>query len=95
MGFTQRQAAGKFTRDEAEEFIERLEIEVHGDGPPADSRPPKATRTVSPRPSKIGRRPSEPKRSSTDIDPNPDLEDVPSDVLAAELQRRGWAVLEP
>jgi hypothetical protein len=26
MGFTQRQAAGKFTRDEAEAFIEQLEV---------------------------------------------------------------------
>jgi len=25
MGFTQRQAAGKFTRDEAQQFIDRLE----------------------------------------------------------------------
>ena len=30
MGFTQRQAAGKFTRDEADEFIARLEAEVSG-----------------------------------------------------------------
>ena len=28
MGFTQRQAAGKFTRDEAAEFIDRLEEEA-------------------------------------------------------------------
>lgn len=40
MGFTQRQASGKFTRDEAEAFIEQLETEVHGDGPPAGSTPP-------------------------------------------------------
>ena len=31
MGFTQRQAAGKFTRDEADEFIERLQSEVYGE----------------------------------------------------------------
>jgi hypothetical protein len=29
MGFTQRQAGGKFTRDEAEAFIERLNAEAH------------------------------------------------------------------
>ena len=40
MGFTQRQAGGKFTRDEAEAFIEQLETEIHGDGPPEGSRPP-------------------------------------------------------
>ncbi|MGH9097574.1 MAG: hypothetical protein ACRDWB_09120, partial [Acidimicrobiales bacterium] len=33
LGFTQRQAAGKFTRDEVEAFIERLQNEeVDGDG---------------------------------------------------------------
>ncbi len=34
MGFTQRQAAGKFTRDEAEAFIARLQ----GNGPDGPSR---------------------------------------------------------
>jgi hypothetical protein len=58
MGFTQRQAGGKFTRQEAETFIEQLQ-----DAGPAGS----------------GAR----------------LIDVPSEELAAELQRRGWVVLEP
>ena len=41
MGFTQRQAAGKFTRDEAESFIDRLqatavdESAIDVGGPPA------------------------------------------------------------
>jgi hypothetical protein len=36
MGFTQRQAAGKFTRDEAAAFIDRLEeAESTGDAPVA------------------------------------------------------------
>ena len=32
MGFTQRQAAGKFTRDEAEAFIAQLQGEEPGEG---------------------------------------------------------------
>ena len=32
MGFNQRQAAGKFTRDEAQAFIDQLEEEAHADG---------------------------------------------------------------
>lgn len=64
MGFTQRQAAGKFTRDEAEALIERLQSEVDGADAPA---PPAA----------------------------PALARVPTQHLAAELQRRGWIVLEP
>ena len=34
MGFTQRQAGGKFTRDEAAAFIERLQGEAEGSDPP-------------------------------------------------------------
>jgi hypothetical protein len=68
MGFTQRQAAGKFTRDEAAAFIERLQNESPEDGvepAPVLSAAAKA------------------------------LARVPSEELAAELQRRGWVVLEP
>ena len=33
MGFNQRQAGGKFTRDEAQAFIDQLEQEAHDDEP--------------------------------------------------------------
>ena len=37
MGFTQRQAGGKFTRDEADAFIEQLETAAHdGDADSSD-----------------------------------------------------------
>ena len=101
MGFTQRQAGGKFTRDEADEFIERLETEVHGDGPPPDSRPPSTNRASKPAPSQpvpskiVPRQPARrvqpPKPKAADVD----LSDVPVEQLAAELQSRGWVVLEP
>ena len=39
MGFTQRQAGGKFTRDEAEQLITRLQEASDEDGgPPAELR---------------------------------------------------------
>jgi hypothetical protein len=66
MGFTQRQASGKFTGAEADDFIERLQTEIYGDGPPDGSKPPQTT-----------------------------LSDIPVKELAAELQRRGWIVIEP
>ncbi len=116
MGFSQRQAGGKFTRDEADAFIEQLQSELYGDGPPADSSPPASTRATPP-PSKIVKRQPPAKRSSTKRSstkrsstkrsptkgaPAPDgpsaetaLGDVASEDLAAELQRRGWVVLEP
>lgn len=65
MGFTQRQAGGKFTRDEAAAFIEQLQ-----DGVPAEP----AVRL-----------------SSAELA----VQQLPTDVLAAELQRRGWIVAEP
>ena len=38
MGFTQRQAAGKFTRDEAERLIAQLQSGSVEGGPPAERR---------------------------------------------------------
>lgn len=72
MGLTQRQAAGKFTRDEAAELIDRLQdaaldASVPGASPPAE-------------------RLSAAERA---------LREVPAEQLAAELQRRGWIVVEP
>jgi hypothetical protein len=69
LGLTQRQAAGKFTRDEADELIARLEGDDHD---PTASLP---TSRVSP-----GERA---------------IRDAPDAVLAGELQRRGWIVMEP
>lgn len=101
MGFNQRQAGGKFTRDEADAFIEQLQSELYGDGPPADSTPPASTRATPPQ-SKIAKRRSTTGSSSTKRSPSVKrsssdeaLEDVPSEDLAAELQRRGWVVMEP
>lgn len=74
MGFTQRQAAGKFTRDEAAAFIDQLEnAEDLGSGSVATE-----PRTVE--------RLSAAERA---------LRALPSEQLAAELQRRGWIVIEP
>ena len=72
MGFTQRQAAGKFTRDEAEAFITELQEAQHrGEIPDAPPEPEK----LSPA--------------------DEALRAIPDAQLAAELQRRGWIVVEP
>jgi hypothetical protein len=75
LGLTQRQAGGRFTRDEADSLIERLEREAElGDaGAAAAPAPPSPVATRE----------------------NRQLRAVPDDVLAAELQRRGWIVMEP
>ncbi len=74
----QRQAAGRFTRQEAEDFIAQLEAEVEEE--PVSAAP---VAPVSPKaPIKISAAQQK-------------LQSVPDAVLAAELQRRGWIVVEP
>jgi len=76
MGFTQRQAGGKFTVDEAEAFIRQLEDGASGRD---------AGRDTADRPA------PQPKLSATEQA----LRRMPDGVIAAELQRRGWIVVEP
>ena len=71
MRFTQRQAGGKFTRDEATAFIEQLQ-EAEAGNPPVAA---------------VGAR----RLSAVEQT----LRRVPTPELAAELQRRGWIVVEP
>ena len=81
MGFNQRQAGGRFTREEADSFIAQLqewaEIAEAADAVPTP---------VAPTPQAI-----KPKVTAAEKS----LKAVPSEVLAAELQSRGWVVLEP
>lgn len=94
LGLNQRQAGGRFTRDEADALIEQLEAagEASPDSPVGDRDQRRSDRA--------GRRPA---RSATPQRKLPDgggaaqqsLVDVPSESLAAELQLRGWVVLEP
>lgn len=88
LGFTQRQAAGKFTRDEVAAFIEQLQesetAETAGTDAPIDRPVPSARRPAP------GRSPA-PKPSTAEQV----LRRMPDSLLAAELQRRGWVVMEP
>jgi len=74
LGLTQRQGAGKFTRDEATELLERLQAaaDTPAGGPPAGAAPVERVSAAEQA-----------------------LRRVPAEQLAAELQRRGWVVLEP
>lgn len=91
MGFTQRQAAGKFTRGEVEAFIEQLEAEAEAGL--AAAPPQAAPATVAPTKAKATPRTAAPRAaaSSTELA----LRKVSSSMLAAELQSRGWVVMEP
>jgi hypothetical protein len=82
MGFTQRQAAGKFTRDEATGFIDQLqetqlqETQMEETGSSAEAV------------SGVVRAP----RLSAEEQL---LRSIPAGQLATELERRGWTVVEP
>jgi hypothetical protein len=86
LGLTQRQAGGKFTRDEADALIARLEAEaeVGGGADPgsSDEAPPQVAVSSD----RYDRR--EAQRLAA-------LRKMPDEALAAELQRRGWVVMEP
>lgn len=80
MGFTQRQAGGKFTIDEASAFIEQLtSASEAADGvTPAPAPTPPSAPGMTTAPKTV--------RS---------IRDIPDDRLVAELERRGWTVTPP
>ncbi len=97
MGFTQRQGNGKFTRDEADTFIaelteaaERADGDGDGDGAGGASE---VTGTGSTR-SRPCRGPVTAAERTAATQARA-VARIPSEILAAELQRRGWAVIEP
>lgn len=79
MGFNQRQAGGKFTRDEAQAFIDQLE-QAEPENPVPEAGPAPTRRAAqAPRPSAVERA----------------VREASNEMLAAELQQRGWIVIEP
>jgi hypothetical protein len=80
LGLTQRQAAGKFTRGEADELIQQLEEAEEAGDAGVGQEAPTAQRSPAP-----------PRLSTSEQA----LRRMPAERLAAELQRRGWVVMEP
>jgi len=79
MGFTQRQAAGKFTRDEAEAFIGQLNGEQADAAAPSGVPGPVLSAVPAARLS-----------AQQQL-----LRHLPAEQLAVELRRRGWSVVAP
>lgn len=86
LGLNQRQAGGRFTREEADDLIARLEaeaeVEREGDADTVAPRDPGLAVSEA----RVDRRAAQQRQVLTGM---------PAEVLAAELQRRGWVVLEP
>lgn len=84
MGFNQRQANGKFTRDEAEAFIAQLQAAADSQSAPVDAEAPRLAIPMAQH--RVQQKPAKPVA---------DLKRVPSEALAGELQLRGWIVVAP
>lgn len=86
LGLTQRQAGGRFTHDEADALIARLEaaaeagVQVESEAEPGGFSPGSVASPVF-------------NRGADDR--IKELHKLPDEALAAELQRRGWIVMEP
>ena len=80
-GLNQRQAKGKFSVSEASELIDRLvaRAEAGPDGAPTLFDDPAASKA----------------QEQIDTQRATLLRGIPAEVLADELQRRGWAVIPP
>ena len=94
LGLTQRQAGGRFTRDEAEALIARLEADAGGRGAGTDGDrdgrvPPAPGAAVTPRRTAPG---TPGARAATLAD---QLRRVPEELLVDELRRRGWVLIPP
>jgi hypothetical protein len=79
MGFNQRQGGGKFTRDEVATYIEQLETMEGASDGVAE----------------VGSAPPRANPAEKLSSVEQALRRVPAEKLAAELQRRGWIVMEP
>lgn len=107
MGFTQRQAGGKFSRDEAQAFIDQLEDEAQGGGaapapvaaaPKSAAKPKAAPKPASKAVPKAAARPAPTPAAEPSGRPLTPMERAlraaTGDQLADELRRRGWRTVE-
>jgi len=92
LGLTQRQASGKFTRDEADALIALLEEAEDAHRAGLDPAAVEDLRAVDAPPPADLRLSADDRRHA---EQRLALRDVADDLLAAELQQRGWVVMAP
>jgi len=90
LGLTQRQAGGRFTQDEAEALIARLEAEAEAAEPAGTAVGPSPVR-ADPAPRRPAARPAA-AGSKTLAE---QLQRVPDQLLVDEMRRRGWRLIPP
>ncbi|MCU0312301.1 MAG: hypothetical protein MUE36_15315 [Acidimicrobiales bacterium] len=96
LGLTQRQAGGKFTKQEASALIDQLLAgDDEGGGPAADGGEP-GRHDGGPAGGDVGaRRRAEAASARLEAAQADAVRGMPAVVLATELERRGWAVNPP
>jgi hypothetical protein len=93
MGFTQRQAGGKFSRDEAQAFIDQLETEAYEQEAAALPAPAAARSATPARAPSTGTPPGAARAPVVRLTTSQRALQQASDAdLAAEARRRGWTV---
>lgn len=90
LDLTQRQANGRFTVAEADELIERLEAGIQVADSAGGALPAGVTASDAVT-SRVARRSTEGRRRSQTAS----IIDLPDEVLADELVRRGWCCIPP
>jgi hypothetical protein len=89
MGLTQRQSSGKFTRDEASAMIDQLESGALD----ANGHPLEADESAASKPVMTGAMLAATTR--LDAQRRDLLKGMPAEMLAGELEQRGWCVIAP
>lgn len=91
LGLTQRQAGGKFSKQEASALIDQL-LEAEAPAHDAEADEPPGDRPVL---SAAAERRARVAAERLDAERARTLQGIPAELLAAELQRRGWEVVAP
>jgi hypothetical protein len=91
MGFTQRQAGGKFTADEAAAFIDQLQTAEY-EAEQAVTPPPKPEATPKPKATAKNTAAADPGPMS---DAERAIRTASTKSLVLEVRRRGWTVTKP
>lgn len=94
LGFTQRQAGGKFTVTEADVFIAQLEREAEEGVPEAPESSSSASASVR-RASQVPVRPGSDATVRREARQSTLVRELPAKILATELERRGWILIPP
>lgn len=96
MGFSQRQAGGKFTADEAAELIDELQTAEYEAEQQQAETPAEPVPKASPKKAKTAKKAKPPAPTATEMsDMERAVRTASTKSLVLEVRRRGWTVTKP